>query len=199
MNPKLLLGLWSVRKELQIVLLAFIGVLLLPVVAVFILVHTGINVVSDTLVGVDSQTKTIQIFHPTSGEVVAEITRQIAWPTYGIITLEFAQSSKYQLFHTGLDIANAPGTPITPMMDGVVVYAGEIFWGYGKHVTIDHGDNLTTTYAHLSSMSVYVGQEVSIGEEIGKMGSTGWSTGPHLHFEVRVYGIPVNPRVFLPN
>ena len=190
-------SLWSFRKELKLVMLAFLVVISLPVIAVFILTHTGINVVSDALVGVDSETKNIQILDPASGEVVKEIDPVIAWPVQGIITLEFAQSSQYQIFHTGIDIANDPGTSITPFMDGEVVYAGEIFWGYGKHIIIDHGDNIRSIYAHLDKIYVFKGQKVVIGDEIGRMGSTGWSTGPHLHFEIRVYGIPVNPRVFL--
>lgn len=189
--------IFSFRKELKLVFLAFLVAIMLPVIAVFILAHTGINVVSDALVGVDSETKNIQILDPATGEVVNEIDPTIAWPVQGVITLEFAQSSKYQVFHTGIDIANTLGTPITPFMQGEVVYAGEIFWGYGKHIIIDHGDNIRSIYAHLDKIYVFEGQEVNIGDEIGRMGSTGWSTGSHLHFESRVYGIPVNPRVFL--
>ena len=170
---------------------------MLPVIAVFILAHTGINVVSDALVGVDSETKNIQILDPTTGEVVSEVDHTIAWPVLGVITLEFAQSSGYQVFHTGIDIANNLGTPISPLMQGKVVYAGEIFWGYGKHIIIDHEDNINSLYGHLDKIYVFEGQEVKVEDEIGKMGSTGWSTGPHLHLEARVYGIPVNPRTFL--
>jgi murein DD-endopeptidase MepM/ murein hydrolase activator NlpD len=99
-----------------------------------------------------------------------------------------------------LDIANPyglVGDPITPFMDGEVIYEGEIFWGYGKHIVIDHGDNITSVYAHLDKIYVFKGQQVYIGDTIGTMGNTGWSTGPHLHFEIRLYGIPVNPMVFL--
>ena len=190
-------SLWSFKRELKLVLLSFLVVLSLPVIAVFILAHTGINVVSDALVGVDSETKNIQILDPATGEVVKEIDPTIAWPVQGVITLEFAQSSGYQVFHTGIDIANTTGTSITPFMQGEVVYAGEIFWGYGKHIIIDHGDNIRSIYAHLDKIYVFEGQRVTIGGEVGRMGSTGWSTGPHLHLEIRVYGIPVNPRVFL--
>ena len=188
---------WSFKRELKLVLLAFLLVISLPVIAVFILTHTGINVVSDVLVNVDSESKNIQILDPASGEVVKEIDPTIAWPVQGVITLEFAQSSGYQVFHTGIDIANKLGTSVTAFMEGEVVYAGEIFWGYGKHIIIDHGDNITSIYAHLDKIYVFEGQGVQIGDEIGRMGSTGWSTGPHLHLEIRMYGIPVNPRVFL--
>jgi murein DD-endopeptidase MepM/ murein hydrolase activator NlpD len=84
-------------------------------------------------------------------------------------------------------------------MEGTVTYAGEIFWGYGRHIMIDHGDNITSVYAHLDRIFVYKGQKVYVGDTIGNMGSTGWSTGPHLHFEIRVYGVPVNPRAILGN
>jgi len=190
-------AIFSFRKEFKFVLIAFLVVIMLPVIAVFILAHTGINVVSDALVGVDSETKNIQILDPTTGEVVSEVDHTIAWPVLGVITLEFAQSSGYQVFHTGIDIANNLGTPISPLMQGKVVYAGEIFWGYGKHIIIDHGDKITSLYGHLDKIYVFKRQEVKVEDEIGKMGSTGWSTGPHLHLEARVYGIPVNPRTFL--
>ncbi|MCA9372696.1 M23 family metallopeptidase [Candidatus Woesebacteria bacterium] len=193
-------SIWSMRQELIAVSLAFLGILLMPVIAVIILTQTGINIVSDSLVGLDSESQSVVILNPADGSVVTEVNAPMVWPVRGIITLEFGQSSGFQLFHTGLDIANAQGVtgdPITPMMDGTVIYAGEIFWGYGKHIIIDHGDNITSVYGHLDRIFVYAGQQVHIGDTIGLMGSTGWSTGPHLHFETRVYDIPVNPRVFL--
>lgn len=194
------LTLWSFRKELKYVLYAFLILISLPIIAVFILMHTGINVVSDTLVGVNTQTNTIEIKDPKDGSVVKEISPTVAWPVQGVLTLLFGQSSFFQIFHTGLDIANPDGLvgdPITPFMDGTVIYEGELFWGYGKHIIIDHGDNITSIYAHLDKIYVFKGQEVHIGDTIGIMGSTGWSTGSHLHFETRLYGIPVNPLVFL--
>lgn len=192
--------LWSFRRELLFVASAFLVVLALPVIAVFIITHAGINVVSDALIGIDSETKTIQIKNPADGSIVKEIRPIIAWPLLGSITLEFAQSSGYQVFHAGIDIANPDGQigdSITPFMDGTVMYEGETFLGYGKHIIIDNGDNITSVYAHLDRIYVFKGQEVKIGDQIGRMGETGWATGPHLHFEIRIYGIPVNPRVFL--
>jgi murein DD-endopeptidase MepM/ murein hydrolase activator NlpD len=137
---------------------------------------------------------------PLVARSLKTIYPEVVWPVLGKVTLEFGGSSKYQIFHTGIDIANAEGKigdPIRPAMNGTVIYAGEIFWGYGKHVIIDHGDNISTTYAHLNKIYVYKGQVVSTIDTIGTMGNTGWSTGPHLHFETRIYGIPVNPREFL--
>jgi len=191
---------WSFRREFQLVVFTFLIFLSLPIIAVFVLVNTGINIVSDALIGTNPETQSIVIKNPADGSVFAEITKQVVWPVQGVITLEFAQSSMYQTFHTGIDIANPHGQvgdPITPFMDGVVTYAGEIFWGFGKHVMIDHGDNISSVYAHLDRIYVYQGQEVVIGDTLGTMGSTGWSTGPHLHFEIRVFGVPVNPRVVL--
>ena len=197
MNPKLVLTLWSFRKELKFVLLAFLTILMLPVVAVILLTQVGINIISDKLVDQNTTTQAIQIKDPTTGEVTTEIHPTVVWPTKGVITLEFAQSSMYQVFHTGIDLASKLDEPVNPAMDGTVIYAGEIFWGYGKHVIIDHGNNVTTIYAHLNKIYVFKGQKVTTSDVIGGQGQTGWATGVHLHFQVNVYGIPVNPRVFL--
>jgi len=197
MNPKLVFTLWSFRKELKYVSIVFAAVLLLPVVAVILLTQVGINIVSDKLVSQNPQTQIIEIRDPLTGDVVNTITPNVVWPAKGVITLEFGESSKYQPFHTGIDIASKKGDPINPAMEGTVVYAGEIFWGFGKHIIIDNGDNIYTIYAHLDKIFVYKGQKVKTDTVIGHEGSTGWSTGNHLHFQVNVYGIPVNPRVFL--
>jgi murein DD-endopeptidase MepM/ murein hydrolase activator NlpD len=95
--------------------------------------------------------------------------------------------------HTGIDIAAPSGTPIVSTAGGEVVTAG---WrgGYGNTVIIDHGRGRATLYGHMSSVSVRVGQVVSRGQLIGRVGSTGLSTGPHCHYELRVNGSPVNPR-----
>lgn len=94
--------------------------------------------------------------------------------------------------HTGVDMATSSGTSIKAAADGVVIIAG---WqgAYGYAVVIDHGGGVSTLYGHCSSILVRVGQEVSRGEVIARVGSTGYSTGPHLHFEKRINGTPVNP------
>ena len=197
MNPGTILTLWSFRKELKYVAIAFAAVLLLPVVAVIILTQVGINTVSGKLVDQNPQTHTIQIKNPLTGEVVKIISPNVVWPAKGVITLEFGESSLYQPLHTGIDIAESKGDSINPAMDGTVIYAGEIFWGFGKHIIIDNGDNIQTIYAHLDKIYVYPGEKVTTQDVIGAEGETGWTTGVHLHFQVNVYGIPVNPRVFL--
>ena len=100
-------------------------------------------------------------------------------------------------FHPGQDIAAPRGTPVFAPADGMVVEAG---WknGYGQTVVIDHGNGLVTRYGHLSKVEVTLGQELKRGDELGQVGSTGRSTGPHLHYEVRVGDLPVSPRHYLP-
>lgn len=197
MNPRMILAIWSFRKELKYVVTAFLAVLLLPVVAVILLTQVGINIISDKLVSQNPQTQTIQIKDPLTGEVVKTISPKIVWPAKGVITLEFGESSIYQPFHTGIDIAGSKDDSINPAMDGTVTYAGEIFWGFGKHIIIDNGNNIQTIYAHLDKIYVYPGQKVTTADVIGAEGQTGWATGIHLHFQTNVYGIPVNPRKFL--
>jgi len=98
--------------------------------------------------------------------------------------------------HTGLDMHGATGDPARATAEGKVTSAG---WsgGYGRVVDIDHGNGLSTRYAHLSAIDVQVGQMVKVGQIIGRIGSTGRSTGPHLHYETRVKGEPVDPNKFL--
>jgi murein DD-endopeptidase MepM/ murein hydrolase activator NlpD len=100
-------------------------------------------------------------------------------------------------FHPGQDIAAPRGTPVYAPADGTVLEAG---WknGYGQTVVIDHGNGLTTRYGHLSKVEVVAGQELKRGAELGLVGSTGRSTGPHLHYEVRLGDLPVSPLHYLP-
>ncbi len=98
--------------------------------------------------------------------------------------------------HTGLDMAGTRGQPIYAAAAGKVVRAGR-FAGYGNCIDIDHGNGVVTRYGHLATIGVKVGQKVAIGEKIAGMGSTGRSTGTHLHYEVRIDNRPVNPRPFI--
>ena len=94
--------------------------------------------------------------------------------------------------HNGIDIAAAPGSPIVAPADGIVSFAG-YDPGYGKLVSIDHGYGVVTRFGHTSQIFVEVGQKVSRRDVIASVGNTGRSTGPHLHYEVRVNNIPVDP------
>ncbi len=112
---------------------------------------------------------------------------KMVWPTQGHRITQY-----YSWRHTGLDIANKSGTPIYAAESGSIEFAG---WstGYGYNIIINHGSGKKTRYAHMTEMYVKVGQQVSKGAHIAAMGSTGWSTGPHLHFEVIINGTKQNP------
>jgi murein DD-endopeptidase MepM/ murein hydrolase activator NlpD len=100
--------------------------------------------------------------------------------------------------HHGLDIAAPEGAPVRAAGGGVVASVEDNAGGYGKTILIDHGDGLTTRYAHLSEMNVTQGQRVEAGAVVGRVGQTGRSTGPHLHFEVRSHDHPIDPENVLP-
>lgn len=197
MNFFLAWNIFSFRRELIYVASAFLLVLLLPVLAVLVITQTGIEVVSDALVELNVVNQRVEIKNPLDGSVATTLEGPFTWPAQGVITLEFGETSLYQIFHTGLDIAGKRGDPVTPFLPGKVIYAGEISWGYGQHVIVDNGNNITSVYAHLDKILVEKEQEVKPGDIIGTQGDTGWATGVHLHFQVNVFGIPVNPRVFL--
>ena len=122
------------------------------------------------------------------------------WPVSGRITSYFgyriAPLSIASEFHTGIDIANAPGTPVYATADGVVRYSG---WanGYGLSMVLDHGFSFSTLYGHLSELLVKEGAQIRRGQLVGRVGSTGTSTGPHLHYEVWIDGAPQNPVKYL--
>lgn len=122
------------------------------------------------------------------------------WPTWGQITTLWCggRATVWRNgLHKGIDIANRTGTPVSATASGLVIFAG---WdgGYGNKIVIYHMDKYTTVYAHLSNIGVSVGDEVKQGQVIGKVGSTGHSTGSHLHYEVYVNNQPQNPKDFLP-
>jgi murein DD-endopeptidase MepM/ murein hydrolase activator NlpD len=97
-------------------------------------------------------------------------------------------------FHSGVDFAAAPGTPVTAAGSGRVVFAGLHTGGWGNLVVIKHGSGVRTLYAHLSRIGLKLGQRVSVGASVGRVGATGQATGPHLHFEVLVRGAAVDPQ-----
>jgi len=118
-------------------------------------------------------------------------SNKMAWPTVGNRITQY-----YSWRHTGLDIANKLGTPLFAADSGTVEFVG---WstGYGNNVVINHGGGKKTRYAHMHKFYVGKGEQVDKGEAIGEMGSTGWSTGPHIHFEVIINGIKYNPLNYL--
>jgi murein DD-endopeptidase MepM/ murein hydrolase activator NlpD len=126
--------------------------------------------------------------------------RPSLWPIHGRLLSTFGRRtdpfSGEGAFHTGVDLSCPSGTPVKVSADGVVSHA-EWFGAYGRLVIVDHGDGLQTYYAHLSRLDVIAGQEVRRGQVIGASGSSGRVTSPHLHYEVRRGGTPINPYVFL--
>jgi murein DD-endopeptidase MepM/ murein hydrolase activator NlpD len=119
---------------------------------------------------------------------------QLGWPVSAPITSPFGW--RWGRMHEGIDLGAAYGAPIAAAGAGTVIYAGWL-GGYGNLTVIDHGGGLATAYGHQSQIAVTVGQQVARGQTIGYVGSTGHSTGPHLHFEVRVNGQAVDPLGYL--
>lgn len=135
-----------------------------------------------------------------SPDTPAQGTGVLIWPVKGAITSPFGNRyhpivNEYRQ-HTGMDIAASMGASIKAADGGTVIFSG---WndGYGKMTIIDHGEGMSTLYAHQSEQLVSQGARVVQGQVIGKVGSTGWSTGPHLHLEVRINGTPTNPADYL--
>lgn len=124
-------------------------------------------------------------------QIVAGAAGVYIWPTQGSIT-------QYPIwYHMALDIANPAAPAVMAARSGQIIYSGCLKWGYGCHIIVDHGDGYQTLYAHLQRLDADVGDSVAQGKVIGRMGSTGRSTGTHLHFEVRKNGTSINPLPFL--
>lgn len=119
-------------------------------------------------------------------------TGAFQWPVLGRIT------QGYWYGHRAIDIGASVGSAVLAADGGFVSFAGWTDVGYGYLIVIDHANGFATYYAHLSNIYVYEGQAVERGQVLGVSGNTGWSTGPHLHFELRYYGVPQNPRAYLP-
>lgn len=202
MNPqtfKLIAAAFSMKKEIKYLFFTILIICMIPVFSVLILTQAGVNVVSNALASYDPQLLQVDIRDPHTGEIVDHVQTSVAWPATGNISLEFGESSPYQPFHTGIDIAGPIGDPVIAFMDGTVTYADTASWGFGRHIKIDNGHFITSIYAHLDTIdqNIHIGDKITAGTIIGTRGSTGWSTGPHLHFQINIFGIPVNPRTFL--
>lgn len=122
------------------------------------------------------------------------------WPVQGRITGSFGERidpfSGEGAFHRGIDISSEIGTHVIAPADGVVEYA-DLMNGYGRTVMVDHGNGISTLYGHLSGFAISPGQLVHRGDTLGYVGQSGRSTGPHLHYEVRIFNTPVNPYKYL--
>ena len=122
------------------------------------------------------------------------------WPVEGQITGSFGERidpfNGEGAFHSGVDISAGYGQPVIAPADGVVVFA-DLMGGYGRAIVLDHGHGITTRYGHLANFAVISGQRVQRGDTLGYVGLSGRSTGPHLHYEVRINDTPVNPHKYL--
>jgi murein DD-endopeptidase MepM/ murein hydrolase activator NlpD len=163
----------------------------------------GPEVLLDGLIAVEYRTDYLERELKSYEELLKKrATVPSIWPVAGELTDGFGGrrnpfGGSSSEFHTGQDIATLWGTPVMAAAQGTVIFAG---WqnGYGQIVIIDHGNGLTTRYGHLSDIDVEVGRQLARGEILGRVGSTGRSTGPHLHYEVRINDEPVNPLQYLP-
>ncbi len=108
-------------------------------------------------------------------------------------------SRGFSWYHSGMDLVAHYGAPVYPIMDGVVIATPTDWFGYGKHVIVDHGGGFTSLYGHFSKIDVQVGQHVTVNTQIGEVGTTGFSTGPHVHLEVRINNQPTDPSEYLPD
>lgn len=200
--------LWFTRKisiELKIVIITIFILLTLPIITVTILSVSGFAAASQALASINPVTKLVEIFD-ANGDKVREIELSTAWPTTGYVSDEFGTLDTIRRLlglgrHTGIDIANErglSGTPVTTFLVGTVVMVDPVDdTACGKSVKVDHGNGIQSLYCHLDAPKASVNQQVKPGDLIGLMGNTGASTGPHLHFQISVYGIPVNPRTFM--
>jgi murein DD-endopeptidase MepM/ murein hydrolase activator NlpD len=142
-----------------------------------------------------AQIRAAQAQNPAAANAPSTVSSSgMIWPVGGAVTSPFGW--RWGRMHEGIDIGVGYGTPIRAAAAGTVVYCG---WegGYGNLVVLDHGGGIATAYGHQSAIAVSCGQQVSQGQVIGYVGSTGHSTGPHLHFEVRVGGNAVDPLGYL--
>jgi murein DD-endopeptidase MepM/ murein hydrolase activator NlpD len=137
---------------------------------------------------------------PTGFGIVDVAYAPSIWPVQGIVTSSFgARLDPFNgegAFHSGIDIATFKGDAVRAPADGTVTKAG-MGTGYGREIRLDHGHGVETLYAHLSGFAVVAGQDVRRGDILGYVGSSGHSTGPHLHYEVRIHDTPVNPAKYL--
>lgn len=187
----------SLKNELRIVGGVIILLGILPLFGVVVLANAGISDAALALTGVNPISHHVEIRN-SNGVVTNSYSASTVWPAHGVVTLEFGQADPpFGIPHTGIDIAAKSGDSITPFMSGTVIRSIHGTTGFGNYVMLDHGSGLVSLYGHMSVISADAGTVVKPGDTIGLEGSTGNSTGPHVHFEIRILGIPVNPRLFM--
>jgi murein DD-endopeptidase MepM/ murein hydrolase activator NlpD len=190
---------YSFRQEIGIVIGVLATLIILPIFAVIGLLNNGVQGASDALVSVDPITHKVEV-RDAKGGLITTMDATTTWPIKGTVTQEFGNPNPpYQTAHSGIDIDGGFGSPITVFMQGKVIKVGDgVLAGCGSHcVIVDHGFGITSIYAHMSAHKVQVGQTVKPGDIIGLEGEEGWAIGAHLHFEIQIAHIPVNPRTFM--
>jgi murein DD-endopeptidase MepM/ murein hydrolase activator NlpD len=195
---KIASALYSFRREIGVVIGVLALIIILPIFAVIGLLNNGVQGASDALVSVDPVTHQVEV-RDAKGALITTMDATTTWPIKGVVTQEFGHPNPpYQVGHTGIDIDGGNGSSATVFMAGKVLQVGNVLEGCGNHcVIVDHGFGITSIYAHMSAYTVSVGQQVKPGDVIGHEGAEGWATGPHLHFEIQIAHIPVNPRTFM--
>ncbi|HEY6351757.1 MAG TPA: peptidoglycan DD-metalloendopeptidase family protein [Candidatus Angelobacter sp.] len=159
----------------------------------YALKNTAMSGVASIGIGMD-------ITDATTRDWVRMASAPILWPVEGRITSGFGERmdpfDREGAFHRGVDISSQIGTPVIAPADGVVQFA-DLMNGYGRAIVVDHGQGITTLYGHLSGFGVANGQIIHRGDTLGYVGQSGRSTGPHLHYEVRIFNTAVNPSKYL--
>lgn len=189
----------SFKKELLLIFGTLAFIIILPLISVVMIANAGVVAVSSALAFINPTTNKVEI-HDPNGLLISELTIMSNWPVEGVVTAEFGVPTLYQEHHTGIDIADPMGEigrPVTVFMEGTVIKVSNLDDANGRYVSVDNGNHIVSQYWHLSLAIAKVGQYVKPGDVIGLEGSTGRSTGPHVHFEIDVFGIPVNPRSFI--
>lgn len=196
----------NTKTEIKIVITSLTVLFMLPALAVVVLASSGVSLVGEALAAINPVTHLVELFDP-NGNKIGELELTTNWPSTGYVSDEFGTHEGWRHGiglgpHTGIDIANEYGyygEPITPFMVGTIAYTDNVDdSSCGKHVKLNHEFNITSVYCHMNSaVEIAPGTEVKPGDVIGYMGSTGTSTGAHVHLTTRVYGIAVDPRTFL--
>lgn len=192
--------------EVKIVLATLTVLLVLPIVSVVVLASSGFAIIGSVFASPNPQTKTVEI-HDPNGRTVQVLQLSTNWPARGYISDEFGTHGDFRKHmglgpHTGIDIANEWGIlggKITPFLPGTVTQVNYVDNGLcGIFVKVKHTNNIDSLYCHMSAALAVEGDEVTPGQDvIGLVGETGAATGPHVHFQINVYGIPTNPRNFM--